>query len=351
MSETDAAVRILYVDDDPGLARLAEKGLARHGFIAVSAGDITTALARLGEEPFDALVLDHYLGNEIGLDLLHRLKEDARTLPVVYVTGSSEAQVAVDAMKAGASDYVVKTASDDFIPQLVKALRQSIEKAALLNAKEEAEREIRIAKERAEALLAEVNHRVGNSLTLAAALIRLQSQNTTNEEVRVALLETQARIRAIAGLHRHLYTSDDVKQVDARAYITMLIGELSDAIQTQGGGITVEHEIEAVQLPTDKAVSIGVIVSELITNASKYAFPDGVGQIRVELRSIDGTRALLTVSDDGIGWHGTGEVRGTGLGRKIMAAMATNLNTTLEYRTPEKGTLAELEIPLEPLRD
>lgn len=346
-----SALHILYVDDDPGLARLAEKGLARHGFTAVSAGDIASALARLKEQRFDALVLDHYLGNEIGLDLLNRLKAEGAAIPVVYVTGSSEAQVAVEAMKAGASDYVVKTASDDFIPQLVKALNQSVEKAALLAAKEEAEREIRIAKERAEALLAEVNHRVGNSLTLAAALIRLQSQNTTNEEVRVALLETQARIRAIAGLHRHLYTSDDVKQVDARAYIAMLLGELGEAIQTQEGGIALEHDIDAVQLPTDKAVSIGVIVSELVTNASKYAFPEGTGRIRVTLRALDETRALLTVADDGIGWHGQGEARGTGLGRKIMAAMASNLGTALDYRQPERGTQAELEIPLETRRD
>jgi len=96
-----------------------------------------------------------------------------------------------------------------------------------------------------------------------------------------------------------------------------------------------------VRVPTDKAVSIGVIVTELMTNAYKYAYPeDSRGEIRVVLRrSADG---LLTidVEDDGVGWKGAGVAQGTGLGSRIITAMAANLQTTVAYEPVAKGTHA-----------
>ena len=125
-----------------------------------------------------------------------------RALPdppaVVYVTGTQESSVAVAALKAGASDYVVKTIETEFIALLAAAIGQSMDGVRLRRAKDAAETEVRDARDRFEALAAEravlireVNHRVGNSLQIIAALLHLQSSASANEDVKSALSRRQ----------------------------------------------------------------------------------------------------------------------------------------------------------------
>lgn len=98
-----------------------------------------------------------------------------------------------------------------------------------------------------------------------------------------------------------------------------------------------------MRLSTDKAVSVGVVVTELVTNAYKYAYPLGTsGEIRVQVERDSCDNVLLAVEDDGIGWTGAGEIRGTGLGSRIVRAMATNLRSALAYLPGSPGTRAVL---------
>ncbi|QRM54119.1 histidine kinase dimerization/phosphoacceptor domain -containing protein [Sinorhizobium sp. BG8] len=336
-------IRVLYIDDDPILVRLAEKVLGRLGYDVVHAEDAESGMRHLGESEFDAVVLDHFLKTGTGLDFLKAMEKAPEAMPVVYVTGSSEARLAVEALKAGAADYVIKTVGEEFLPLLASALGQALENAQLKRAKVQAELEVRLAKERAELLLAEVNHRVGNSLALAAALIRLQMSTADDDRVKDALAETQARITAIAGIHRRLYTSEDVRSVDMGAYLSTLLSELSASIGGDSGNLQVLPNIAPVSVSTDQAVSIGVIVTELVTNALKYAYGPAGGEIRVEF-SRDGEHALLSVEDDGIGWRGEGAAKGTGLGGKIIGAMVASLGATLTYPARERGTRVEMRI-------
>ena len=340
----EGPVRILYIDDDPILARLAQRALGRAGYEVLHAEDVEHGRRLFGEAGFDAVVLDHFLQSGTGLSLLKELAAAPGAVPVVYVTGSNDAQVAVEALKAGAADYVIKTVGDDFMPLLANALGQALENAALKRAKLRAELEIRLAKERAEILLAEVNHRVGNSLALAAALIRLQMSSASDEAVKEALAETQARITAIAGIHRRLYTSEDVRNVDMGAYLATLLSELDTSMKGQGRNISLSRRLEPLHVPTDRAVSLGVIVTELVTNAFKYAYGEAGGEVRVGFIRRDDDSAVLFVEDDGIGWRGEGPVRGTGLGSKIIGAMATSLGTRLDYASRTLGTRAELTV-------
>jgi len=223
---------------------------------------------------------------------------------------------------------------------LVAALEQAVERARLMRAKEEAEQEVRQARDRAEMLLAEVNHRVANSLALVGSLVRMQAGAVTEPGAKAALAETQARITAIANLHRSLYTSTDVQQVDLAAYLETLVGELGNSITASGRTPVVKLDAEPVSIKTDRAVSVGMIATELVTNALKYAYPVGEGEVRVSVSRTPSNQITLSVADDGIGWTGDGTAKGSGLGAKIIAAMSKSLGSTLEYRSQPIGTLA-----------
>jgi vacuolar-type H+-ATPase subunit H len=150
------------------------------------------------------------------------------------VTGSADASIAVEALKAGATDYVLKTVGEDFFVLLGARSRRRSNKARLQRAKEQAEAEVRAARDRAELLLTEVNHRVANSLALVAALVRMQAGSIKDPGAKDALAETEARISAIAGLHRKLYTSDDVRSVALDEYLSGLVAELDNSMRAAG---------------------------------------------------------------------------------------------------------------------
>ena len=339
---------VLYIDDDAAIARLVQKHMRRLGHEVSHAENAEDALELLKAADFDVVVLDHYLRQTTGHDVLARMREAEIDVPVVYVTGSNEAQVAIEAIKAGAADYVIKTVSDDFLSLLSSAIEQTVANAQLRAAKARADEEIRLGKERAEALLAEVNHRVANSLALVASLLRLQISGARSDEVKAELAETQARITAIAGMHRSLYTSDDVSRVELDRYLNRLTVELYSSLHSAEKPLRLLLDADPISLNADKAVSVGMIVTELVTNAFKYAYPSGQsGDIRVSLKTTEDGEALLRVEDDGIGIDQHGTPKGTGLGSRIVKSMASTLGDGLRYLDGVQGTVAEVPLKLD----
>ena len=335
--------RILYIDDDPGLGRLVRRALEARGYAVELCTCGADGLARLAQGAIDAVALDHHMPGQTGLDLLPAIRALPHAPPVIYVTGSEDSRVAVAALKAGAVDYVWKDVQGQFRELLGEAVDTALRQEALRRDKERAEAEMREARDRAELMLREVNHRVANSLALVAALAHMQRNAVTDPAAKAALDEMQARISAIAGIHRRLYTSDDVESVALDAYLGSLIEELQAAMRASGRDHAIRLRAEPVHLTPDKAVSVGVVVTELVTNAYKYAYPPGTsGEIRVAVERDGAGTVRLAVEDDGVGWTGEGEIRGTGLGSRIVRAMATNLRSALSYVPGGKGTRAVL---------
>lgn len=336
--------RVLYIDDDPGLARLVQKALQRRGYLVDLAETGEAGLARIQEGGIDVVALDHYLPTGTGLDVLAQMADFADRPAVVYVTGTVETAVAVAALKAGAADYVLKTVDEDFQELLCTAVAHAVELLHLNRAKAQAEVDMRAARERAEVLLGEVNHRVANSLAMVAALVGLQANAVVNDEAKSALAETQARIQAIAGVHRHLYTSDDVRSVQLGDYLRSLGSELQTTMRATGSSAKIDVTAEDLAIPTEKAASVGVIVTELVTNAIKYAYAGKPGgDVRIKLSRSPQDVIELAVEDDGIGWNGTGKAQGTGLGSRIVKAMANGLGATVAYGTEGGGTRVSLQ--------
>jgi len=347
--KTDGEViRLLYIDDDRGLSRLVEKELGRHGYAVTCAPDGDAGLDLLIARPgqFDAVALDHYMPGRDGLDVLPDIIALTDPPPVVYVTGAQEGRIAVAALRAGAADYVIKDVSEDFTALLRNALEEAVSRRRLQRENEEAHEQVRLARDRAEAMLREVNHRVGNSLQLVSSFMSLQLRHLVDEGARAALKESQARIEAVAHVHRRLYTSGDMSSVAMDEYLEGLIDELGKSLGPGDVSPNLILEVEPMRVSTDQAVSLGVVVTELVTNAVKYAYaPGAVGEIRILLKRDAQGRALLTVEDDGPGM-GDGVPKGTGLGGKIISAMASGLRSAVEFDHAHKGVRARLAFDL-----
>jgi two-component sensor histidine kinase/CHASE3 domain sensor protein len=202
------------------------------------------------------------------------------------------------------------------------------------------------ARDRAEVLLVEVNHRVANSLSLVASLVHLQSNAVKETAAKEALRETQARIYAISLIHKRLYSSGDVRLVALDEYLSGLLDHLETSMHAEGHGASLRYDLKPLKLPTDASVSLGVVVTEWVTNAFKYAYPDEPGEVRVYLKSSADGRAELVVEDSGIG-RDDGSVKGTGLGTRIVKAMAGALDAEIHYLAGEPGTVARLTFSLQ----
>ncbi len=355
--------RLLYIDDDPGLCRFVQRQLERDGYAIDVATSGEAGLARLLAGGVDVVALDHYMPGQDGLETLDLIRALPDPPPVILVTGTSESRVAVAALKAGASDYVVKDVEGEFMELLGAAIRSAIVGVRLKREKEAADREVRAARDRFEALAAErqvllreVNHRVGNSLQLVAAFLHMQANGAAGPETRAALGEATRRVLAVAQVHRRLYASDDVSSIALNSYLAGLIDDIRSSTDALNIGELLSLDADEVMVDADSAVTIGIIVTELVINAMKYAYPDASGPIRVTLKADGGPRSfLLAVEDDGVGKAAAfaGPLDGApdgsptaGLGRTIIKAMASKLATAVSYEPGGPGTRAVMPFSL-----
>ncbi len=207
--------------------------------------------------------------------------------------------------------------------------------------------QLRAARDRAEALLSEVNHRVANSLTMISSLVKMQANSITDMATKNALAETRDRIYAISLVHRELYTTGDVRFVLLDAYLGGLLSHLQNSIHDEKLAITLNAQIAPIKMPIDQSISLGVVLNEWVSNALKYAYPDGKGEIRIELKMIDENKAELTVSDDGIGCDISQKPQGTGFGTKIIGAMAISLAAEIKFEQGNPGMIAKITFPLQ----
>jgi len=172
-----------------------------------------------------------------------------------------------------------------------------------INHRKQNEQRIRASLNEKEVLLREIHHRVKNNMQVICSLLRLQSNYVNDPHSQMVLQESQNRIRSMALVHEKLYQSKDLTEIDAQDYLTQLIQFLIRSYVAQPEQIDVNLDISKIQLKLDTAIPCGLIINELVSNALKYAFPDGrKGQITISLRMLeDGHMVELTVADDGIG--------------------------------------------------
>ncbi len=165
-------------------------------------------------------------------------------------------------------------------------------------------------------LMREVHHRVKNSLQLVRTMIGLQSR-TASDEVREQLDLAAGRIMSVAAVHQRLYEGGSVAEGDASVYLTGLLDDMQEMLADIAGDRTIALDADPVMLPADNLTPLGLIVSELVTNAVKH----GAGKIVVQLRQREG-RLAVTVEDEGPGFPAAERSGPKGLGMRLINALA-----------------------------
>ncbi|MEH2157934.1 PAS domain S-box protein [Nostoc sp.] len=226
---------------------------------------------------------------------------------------------------------------DQVTVQLAIAIQQSsiLEQAqAELVQRQKAQVKLKNALAEKEVLLKEVHHRVKNNLQIVSSLLQLQSQTLKDPEVIKVLRESQNRIESISLIHKNLYTSANIGQIDVADYISNLAASLLISYQICPGKIALETDIDSVSLNVDQAIACGLVINELISNALKHAFPNQqVGTISIALRNI-GNSIEMIIRDNGIGLPENLDWRNTdSLGLSLVYDLVTEQlegNITLE---------------------
>ncbi len=235
-------------------------------------------------------------------------------------------------------------------PLEVRALSKSFADATEVLA--EQERKLDEAMEKQTLLMREIHHRVKNNLQIVASLLNLQASRIRAPGARAEFAAARDRVRALATLHRHLYSQGELTSIMISSFLTELCGQLFDAMgERRGGRIALTIEAIDLEMSGDQAVPLSLVVTEAVSNAIKYAFPGGrSGHVGVYLTS-DGARATLVIEDNGVGIP-AGRVEtetGTrdGLGIQLIRGFAKQLKADLHVEE-DGGTRYTLEIPLMP---
>jgi len=194
--------------------------------------------------------------------------------------------------------------------------------------------------EQKEMLLKEVNHRIQNSLQLVSSFLGLQARSMGDPKLLEAFEEARRRLQAVALVHRRLYRADQIEVVDMARYLEELVADMNASLGAEWAGKITVHA-SPILVPTDRAVTLGLVVTELVINANKYAYAGAPGPIDVSLEEHRANLRVI-VADHGKGKHTPAE----GFGSRMMSAMVKQLRGELTLGDNKPGLRAILTCPV-----
>lgn len=256
------------------------------------------------------------------------------TFFIVYLP-STQARVSIDPRLAVFAVSVSALATI----ALAEVFRRAVHRATVERDREIADRDL---------MLSEFEHRVKNNFQIVASMLDIQRRRVADPAASEALGAALMRVDSIARAHRHLYRDGQAGEVNVREYLEDLCRTLSDALLLRGG-ITLNCDADAAPIQRDHAVSIGLVVNELVTNAAKHAFGGREsGTIHVSWKRREGAWRL-TVADDGVGLPAGGGARAKrsdgGLGSRLIEAFAKQAGGTLTTQSDAHGTRVTMDLP------
>ena len=356
MPDAPSTARILVVDDDPGVVRLVGKRLKAEGFTTATAGSGEAAMAWLAAERADLMLLDLKLPDMDGKELITHLESKGCSIPFVIITGQGDERAAVEMMKRGAHDYLVKDVQFiEFVPTVVRrALDQLRRDKRLIEAQtalRESREQLLAISEREQARFgAELHDGLGQQLT--AIELRCQA---IKEDLPPDRPDLSAQISEVGRFLREAITQTR-SLARGLSPVHPGSGGLAEALEELAGrmskGGRIRCVFESSKPKSDEAEGGNVraaghlfrIAQEAVNNAVKHS---GASQVLVRLVREDGLMRL-EISDNGRGIpNSMGPSQGIGL--QIMRQRASVIGAELELRSRTgSGTTVRCELRTEP---
>jgi light-regulated signal transduction histidine kinase (bacteriophytochrome) len=222
----------------------------------------------------------------------------------------------------------------------VREVRQSYRLKELNRRLSETLKDKDLLLEQKQYLIGEVNHRVQNSLQLVSSFLTLQARTSDNPELKEAITEANRRLSAVALVHRRLYRGDQIETVDAARYLEELAVDTLTAMGPEWAPHAI-LDLRPTIMPIDRALSLGLVLTELMININKYAYGGGAGPISVRLEE-ERANVVLTVADKGGGRVSPRQ----GFGSRMMNALVSQLGGELAYADNKPGLKAILTAPI-----
>jgi two-component sensor histidine kinase len=329
------APTILVVDDDEASRYVKAHVLKSQGFVVDQAISGERALDIITRSNPDLVLLDVKLPGIDGLETCRIIK---KRWPGVFVLQTSAAFRRPDDRTRG-----LDSGADGYLTEPVEPSELVANVRSLLRIRQ-VEEDLRRALERNQMLLREVQHRTMNNLQLVQSFLHLEAHALTDEHARERMQAVTHRVTALAKLHQHLYSRGDVDRIDLGSYLEALI---EDTAGMSSGMVTFDIRADSFWTDADRALRLGLIVSELITNAMKYAFTGrSSGRVCVDLAAGADGSAVIVVEDDGIGFSAAAPVKSTRSGLGLAQALAQQSDVKLTREDVGGGT--RWRIVLEP---
>ena len=227
-----------------------------------------------------------------------------------------------------------------FLSALANVLGLALHGRMSLQRASEAEASTALALAQERTLLDELRHRSKNDLQLILSMLILQKRKQTDEQARRGFDHLMNRVAAIGMAHDQLAPNKGASKVELADYLQTLCGNLGKSRED----VQVETRLTRTEMPHERAVPLGLIVNELVTNALKYAFPDGrAGRIHVGFETTSGGEGRLRVRDDGVGM---GPPRPGSSGTELVKRLVHQIGGHLEREEVEPGTGFLISFPL-----
>ncbi len=350
MSET---LRVLQVEDSESDAALIVRHLQKAGYTidATRVDKADTMKKALGASEWDVIIADYQIPQFGAGEALKIRNRHARDVPFIIVSGTIGEDTAVEMMRAGAQDYILKHR----MVRLAAAVQRETQAA---RARTELHREyrnlanqLRIKEQNAEArrlkgeqsarentiLLQEVHHRVRNNLQLISSLLAMQI-DCLGDDNRFTdpLHRAHHRVLAIALIHEQLFESTAVESdLDFAQYVQALSAKLYQAYSIDPSRVQFKTEIARFPLNVDDAMNCGLILNELLANSLKHGFPKKrSGLIQFHLKQISPSTAQFSFSDNGIGLPANFDLNDIStLGLTLVQALVTQMDGELNITT------------------